>query len=402
MIGSICITLAFIQFTSSMPMPPGKHGQDMQAQLSSDAEDFLPTPFKERKDLGNGVQEITLKAIAPLPIAAHGTADGLKGSFETTFMVCQEFDISALEAMHITKFEPLISKQRNAPGDGTTVHHIDIFLCDGEAPGLFNRRGGRCDSFPDEDRTVGTFPKIERQDVSCREFAYAYDRGAGAVEFPKDYGVRIGKGTPWKYMVMQRHLLVDPKMKATFMEDSGVKLTLTKHLRKHNLGISGILDYSLNIPGGRKSFDYTFTCPAEKVTKMFSPDSDISHIRPIALHLHMHNRGKKMRFELIRNGKVVSVIGQDMKYGGYGPSENFHILPMKGDSFTDEQLIHKGDALRVTCTYNTENKTAPTRYGIDWHDEMCGPLFYYSPHDPNKKRPHAYDCEGDFGNEATN
>jgi hypothetical protein len=254
------------------------------------------------------------------------------------------------------------------------------------------------------------------EDVACREFVYAYDRGAGAIEFPDKYGVRVGAGTPWHYVVMQRHLLIDPKMKGDFMEDSGVKMTLTTHLREQNLGIAGILDYALHIPGGKSHYDYTFTCPPSTVEKVFAPDNDSGDIRPVALHLHMHDRGRKMVFEVIRDGKVVTTIGRDDNYGGYGPSENYHVLgakPAAGfssdaktvkGSFADSQLIKKGDSLRVTCTYDTANpmKLAPTSYGIDWHDEMCGPLMYYAPHDPNKRRKNAYGCEESFGNEATN
>jgi len=409
--------LSYILIASAIPMP---EQPNIQAKLSatSGAEDLLPTPFKEQKDLGNGVQEITLKAMAPLPVAAHGTARGMKGSYETTFMVCQTFDLHELAASHITKFDPIISKKAGAPGDGTIVHHIDLFMCDSRAEGIFKREGGRCDSFPDDGRMLGKRGSKEWENIACREFVYAYDRGAGAIEFPDKYGVRVGAGTPWHYVVMQRHLLIDPKMKGDFMEDSGVKMTLTTHLREQNLGIAGILDYALHIPGGKSHYDYTFTCPPSTVEKVFAPDNDSGGIRPVALHLHMHDRGRKMVFEVIRDGKVVTTIGRDDNYGGYGPSENYHVLgakPAAGiqfssdaktvkGSFADSQLIKKGDSLRVTCTYDTANpmKLAPTSYGIDWHDEMCGPLMYYAPHDPNKRRKNAYGCEGSFGNEAIN
>ena len=68
---------------------------------------------------------------------------------------------------------------------------------------------------------------------------------------------------------------------------------------------------------GQASYIYNFTCPAERVAAMFAPDSDGFAIRPIALHLHMHNLGKRMWLELIRDGKVVTTIGRDDHYGGY-------------------------------------------------------------------------------------
>ena len=150
MLGPLCLSL--IIFTSAMPIP------DEQSELSatSGAEDLLPTPVKEQQDLGNGVQEITLQAMPPLPVSAHGTALSMKGARGTTFMACHTFDIHDLAASHITKFDPIISKKASAPGDRTIVHHIDRFMCDNRAEGIFKREGARCDSFPDGGRRPGS------------------------------------------------------------------------------------------------------------------------------------------------------------------------------------------------------------------------------------------------------
>jgi len=358
--------------------------------------DYVPTPFA-KQTLGNGMYEVTLKALEPLDVAAEGTANGMKNAGETTFMVCQQFDVSTLEAAHITKFTPLISKQEGAPDDGTIVHHVDLFLCDDTVPNMYPRGGARCDSFP-EVVGGGKFNMLKANQnlqTACREFIYAYDRGAGPTTFPKDYGVRIGKGTPFKYLVMQRHILVR-KSAPVFHEHTGVKLTLTNKLRLHNLGIAGVLDYLLSIPAGKKSYTYNFTCPATSVQEMLEPAiyDKKGGIRPVALHLHMHDLGKRMWFEVIRDGKVAVTIGRDDKYTGYGPSQNFHT---ELGPFSDDQLIRSGDALRVHCDFNTSERTFPVSYGTDWGDEMCGPLFYYSPHDPNVKRTNAYACESQFG-----
>jgi len=387
-----------------MDLTEGYHPRIPSGLLAANmgAEAWLPTPAA-KKDLGDGNYEVTLKALKPLELVPHGVAEGMKHSDETTFMVCHQFDISDLEASHVTAFTPLITKQADAPDDGTVVHHIDLFLCDSAAANMYPRNGGRCDSFPDqvvpdmEWAAQGKFVTwTERLTRSCREFIYAYDRGAGTVTFPEQYGVRIGKGTPFPYVIMQRHLLMRATM-PTFHEWSGVKLTLTTNLRPINLGIAGTLDYALSIPAKQASYIYNFTCPAERVAAMFAPDSDGFAIRPIALHLHMHNLGKRMWLELIRDGKVVTTIGRDDHYGGYGPSEDYHT---NLGPFTDEQLIHKGDALRVHCEYDTSAIDTATTYGIDWGYEMCGPLFYYAPHDPNKFRPDAYACEGEFGHKT--
>jgi hypothetical protein len=111
-------------------------------------------------------------------------------------MVCQQFDVSTLEASHITKFTPLITKQEGAPDDGTIVHHVDLFLCDSTVPNMYPRGGARCDSFP-EVVGGGHFNMLKANQnlqTACREFIYAYDRGAGPTTFNKDYGVRIGEG----------------------------------------------------------------------------------------------------------------------------------------------------------------------------------------------------------------
>jgi len=260
---------------------------------------------------------------------------------------------------------------------------------------MYPRGGARCDSFP-EVVGGGHFNMLKANQnlqTACREFIYAYDRGAGPTTFNKDYGVRIGEGTPFKYLVMQRHILVR-KNTPTFHEHTGVKMTLTTKLRPHNLGIAGVLDYLLSIPERKKSYIYNFTCPASSVQEMFAPAAIKHGIRPIALHLHMHNLGKRMWFEVIRDGKVAVTIGRDDKYTGYGPSQNFH---SQLGPFSNDQLIRAGDALRVHCDFDTSDEAFPVSYGTDWGDEMCGPLFYYSPHDPNHIRSNAYACESQFG-----
>merc|ERR1711939_1216662 len=156
---------------------------------------------------------------------AHPWEDGV----HMTFFVChQHHDIANIPAMQITKVEPIITRIPELNFDNSVVHHMSIFLCtEDEAK---NGNIGRCEE--------GKHPVVpgDTMHKPCYRMAYAYDRDAKPFVFPKDVGVRVGKGTPYTRIVQEWHYLL-PKLGLQgkkFTDRTHFKITFTDKLRPHN------------------------------------------------------------------------------------------------------------------------------------------------------------------------
>ena len=58
------------------------------------------------------------------------------------------------------------------------------------------------------------------------------------------------------------------------------------------------------------------------------------------------------------------------------------IAPGGGGAAAERRkVLRAGDAVTVTCNFDTTNVVGTTRYGVDHGDEMCGPLLLYYPTD---------------------
>lgn len=228
-------------------------------------------------------------------------ADPRDDGANTTFFVChQHHDIANLDAMHITKVEPIVTRVKNMNFDGSVVHHMSIFLCTDEEAKYGNI--GRCEEGP---HPVVPHDTMHRP---CYRMAYAHDRDAIPFVFPKDVGVRIGKGTPYTRIVQEWHYLL-PKNglgENQFTDRTRFKVTLTKNLRKHNAAMIGVMNMRMSLPPGKKAVHHSWECDAARVKKLLHNDFEkYGSVKVMAVHLHAHNRGKALWWDHLRNGKKI-------------------------------------------------------------------------------------------------
>jgi len=324
----------------------------------------------------------------------------------TTFFVChQHHDIQNLPAMQMTKVEPIITREPHLNFDNSVVHHMSIFLCtEDEAK---NGNIGRCEE--------GKHPVVPTDTMHkpCYRMAYAYDRDAKPFVFPKDVGVRVGKGTPYTRIVQEWHYLL-PKTglrEHKFADKSRFKVTLSKNLRKHNAAMIGTMNMRMHLPPGQPNVHHQWECNQNKMEKMLGHDWDkFGKLTVMSVHLHAHNRAKKLWWDHLRNGKKIGEFGRFDQYKGYGPDESFMHLDAKlnegrstNPTFkpgtapnTPGGQLERGDTLRTNCIFDTRDRSEVTIYGTNHGEEMCGNLMMYYPHDWTQIKHHENTCIDEF------
>ena len=64
----------------------------------------------------------------------------------------------------------------------------------------------------------------------------------------------------------------------------------------------------MNLPPGQEHVHHSWECDANKVNKMLKNDFEkFGSVNVMAVHLHAHNRGKKLWWDHLRNGKKIGV-----------------------------------------------------------------------------------------------
>jgi len=304
----------------------------------------------------------------------------------STFMVCnQHHDVSHLSAMQLVGIEPIVTRIPGIDKDNSVVHHMNLYLCTSEE--AVHSKIGRC--------VDGAKVMPSDMERPCYRMVYAYDRDSRPFYFPKDVGVRLGKGSPYTRLVQEWHYLLPTKgVHTKFTDFTRFKLLLTARPRKHNAAIIGMMNVSMVLPPGKTAYHHSFTCPPHKVQAMLARDlAKFGSVQPFAVHLHSHENGKKLWWDHLRNGKKIGEFGRIDKYRGYGRHESFLHLNNKlnspdlqrefnpGTTGAKSAKILPGDSLRINCVFDTTKAKRPIVYGTNHGEEMCGNLMMYYPHD---------------------
>lgn len=336
------------------------------------------------------------------------TAKGEDGRFSTFFVCHQHHHIGDLEAFHITKVEPIVTRIKKLNFDDSVVHHMSIYLCsEAEAK---NGDTGRCES---------SVPKFKKPVIPgdtmhkpCYRMAYAHDRDAAPFVFPKNVGLRVGKGTPYTRIVQEWHYLL-PKagLKGKkFVDNTHFKLTMTKQLRPHNAAILGEMNMRMHLPPGREHVHSYFECKDDKVQEMLKADfKKYGKVNVFAVHLHAHNRGKKLWWDHLRGGKKIGEYGRFQRYRGYGKDESWMHMDAKlnkgmsplfkvGTTVGADKggQLRPGDSVRTNCIFDTRDRSEVTEYGTNHGEEMCGFLMMYYPHDHTQIKHKEQACIGEW------
>ncbi|XP_024146154.1 DBH-like monooxygenase protein 2 homolog [Oryzias melastigma] len=265
-----------------------------------------------------------------------------------TYYHCKVMKISDLSTKHhIYQIEPDIENP-------DVVHHMLLYHC---PPTVTEPYENQCYMGDKGDKCFGVLA--------------AWGTGGGVYELPENAGIPIGGPDNDILYRLEIHYN-NPQQKAGIIDNSGLKLYYTDQLRKHNVGILNtgmlpILPVAYTIPPNAAEFHSYGLCNTSYFSQFVSPMPDL---QVFAVLLHTHLAGRKIRVGHFRNGKQIDFLGLD---------ENYNFEMQQTVTLGSIKTVMQGDEIIVECTYDTKDRTGPTKIGLSTYDEMCLAFLYYYP-----------------------
>jgi len=238
-------------------------------------------------------------------------------------------------AWHVVKYEPSAKQE--------IVHHMLLYGCrDAAASGLDKVVGGMYSS-GSHVATCG--------DGTSQALLYGWGKNAPPMHMPEDVGFRVGEGA-FRVLVLEVHYL--EKQSAGAVGKSGLDVILASGRPKMSASVLAWASY-FSLQPGKKDELVAATCAYEQSREL----------KAFGFRVHTHDRGTRVWLDRLVGGdpgKPVRVLERDPQL----PQE-FELLSEKGTSLT----VSAGDALRVTCSFDTTNETAVVNAGFGASHEMC-------------------------------
>eukprot|EP01113_Clastostelium_recurvatum_P046277 TRINITY_DN8086_c0_g2_i2.p1 TRINITY_DN8086_c0_g2~~TRINITY_DN8086_c0_g2_i2.p1 ORF type:complete len:423 (+),score=83.88 TRINITY_DN8086_c0_g2_i2:207-1475(+) len=270
----------------------------------------------------------------------------------TTYM-CHSFALPVSSGpSHIIQIDPLVD-----PATKPYVHHFFIHSCK-------NVSGGYVQQYYNNPAVCST--PVGRPSSGCTSELYAWAMGGGSLVVPQQAGYRMSDATDGiSHIVIELHYS-NPNRLPNLVDNSGVRIHWTPHLRQFDAGVLQLGDPFLtldDIPAGRSDFQYETTCPSQ-CTRQWSHD-----IIVFQDFLHMHELGDMIWTNQWSNGTTL-----------VGPINRIEYYAFAQQQLTEvNKVIKRGDRLNTHCAWNTMGKSTPTPMGIETTDEMCIDFLFYYP-----------------------
>lgn len=184
------------------------------------------------------------------------------------------------------------------------------------------------------------------------DFVAGWAPGGHNMTMPDDVGLELAEAGDW--FTLQIHYNNSAGY-ADAIDNSGVSFCALDTPRPQTAGILSVGTMGINIPPNATAHDEVGTCGF--LNTWLWPDLHILGASP-----HMHEYGRAFSTELIRTGNMGSEMVTDV------PNFTFE---NQGMYLNDPEIIvHPGDTLRTTCTYDNPN-SFPVGFGEGTGDEMC-------------------------------
>uniref|UniRef100_A0A646QG22 peptidylglycine monooxygenase n=1 Tax=Hemiscolopendra marginata TaxID=943146 RepID=A0A646QG22_9MYRI len=257
--------------------------------------------------------------------------------------LCTTVKLDEDQTYYILGFKPNASAH--------TAHHILIYGC---------LTPGRKDEVWDCGEMQGSSSQYKKGQVcgSGSQIVYAWAHNARQLELPADTGIKVGRDSAVKYLVLQVHYLDVTKFIDGGTDNSGVILTYTelpmpKLASVILLGTNGFIN--------AKSTEHMET--ACEITE------DIE-IHPLAFRPHTHSLGT------VVSGYKVSHVGKKHDKWTLLGKQNPQLPQMFYPVDDSSVVIRKGDILAARCTM-VNDRDRITRIGPTSADEMCNFYLLY-------------------------
>ncbi len=225
------------------------------------------------------------------------------------------------------------------PGDERVVHHVILYALDASAT-------AEAEALDADDPRPG-YSCFGGSEVGG-DFVAGWAPGTPPTKYPAGTGPRLRAGGK---IAMQIHYNL---LNGVWSDRTTVDLSLSSNAKEAL--IVPIADYSLSLPPGMDS-----VTEAEVTQNPLPFPVTVWGVFP-----HMHQLGRQLRVVNRRGSEemcMVDVPAWDFNW------QQFYLY--------DEPItVLPGDALEISCTYNTEGKTQMTTWGEGTQDEMCINFFY--------------------------
>jgi len=158
----------------------------------------------------------------------------------------------------------------------------------------------------------------------------------------------------------------NPDKVSHIMDNSGMRFTVSKSLRKHDAQIlSAGATLGIGVPPGVKDFKFSSFCTSSCTDALIEQPTKV-----FGSMLHGHLAARSVSARQFRNETEVRVIDQDRGY-------DFNYQQYK--QLQEPVDLLPGDDLMITCNYNTEDRTKMTYGGFGTYDEMCIAFLFVYP-----------------------
>ncbi|CAD5112484.1 DgyrCDS1700 [Dimorphilus gyrociliatus] len=278
-------------------------------------------------------------------------------NYSDTQYKCAIFSmLNSTEKHHIIMMEPIIQK-----GNEDYVHHFILSGCNADA--LTDEDVGEAYNCYEDDE------RIKKQ--KCSNIITGWAVGGQEFYFPDEVGFPISNDQAKNYVQLEVHY-DNPKLRSGIVDSSGIRLWVTKKLRKYDSNIieaGHIVKHSQIIPPYAENFVSVGHCPKECITEAFTKDN-LEEVNVFAVFLHSHLKGVGIKIRHFRNDIELEPMAYDDSY-------DFNFQEIR--NLKQIRKIKKGDQLTVECTYNTLSETKPVYGGLRTRDEMCLAFILYYP-----------------------
>jgi len=196
----------------------------------------------------------------------------------------------------------------------------------------------------------------------------------GVADFvaPSNAGYRIGGSEGFKSVALNVHY--DNQPRRAFVDNSGVRLWLTRTLRTHDIGVLQLGDPTVTlrgvaIPAGVSKFE--FLC---KTTMPYE-------LNVLYIQLHAHASGIKMETTQSDRDGLYKASHRtdyyDFNFQNFLQASEFNFATQ-----TPSLTIAPGDQMHTACWYNNDGRAGPVnghQFGLASNDEMCIVYVGYYP-----------------------
>lgn len=248
------------------------------------------------------------------------------------------------------------------PGNKAIVHHVIGVIVDPAAnsdqEGLTNAQQMQALDDESPDRLGWPCFSGAGSRVNYESDPIAWAPGQGAVSYPEGTGIRVPAGAVF---VAQVHYNLADASTIGQSDSTEVELKLEDDVEKEifPLYLDFLLQFGDSIPAGESAYEYSNTLRTADIGVPF--DINIIGIMP-----HMHGRGVKLDFSVSKGQEESCLIDvNDWDYGWqflYFYDRPFRVAPQ--------------DVVKLSCTFDTSDATAPVTAGWGTQNEMCLAVVY--------------------------